>query len=139
VRFFDSSAVVKLYIQEDHSDRIRRWLQPEASVVSRLAEVEVSSALSRGVRAKILSPNHGERAIAAFRADLIRWQVMEVSPQVVAEAVDLTWRHSLGAADALQLGSALTFVRATGQALDGFVAFDQRLIEAARAESLRVD
>jgi hypothetical protein len=77
LRFFDTSAVVKLYLQEEHSDRMRGWRTPGGSVVSRLTEVEVSSAFSRGVRAGVLSAAHADRAHASFRADLGRWDVME--------------------------------------------------------------
>jgi predicted nucleic acid-binding protein len=138
LRFFDSSAVVKLYVEEQHSRRVRGWMEPVLSVVSRLTEIEVASAFGRSVRAGILSSEEGERALASLRADVARWQVVELTGEVVTEAVRLLSRHPLRAADAIQLGSALVFTQAMGQDLDGFVAFDQRLEDAARAERLAV-
>ncbi len=48
------------------------------------------------------------------------------------------WSHPLGAADAIQLSAAIVFEREIGQPLQDFVAFDQSLAEAARAERLQV-
>jgi predicted nucleic acid-binding protein len=138
MRFFDSSAVVKLYLEEEHSARVRGWMEPVFSVVSRLAEVEVASAFVRGVRAGMMTREQGERALAGFRADFVRWQVVEVSREVTAEAIRLAWSYPLRAADAIQLGSALVFSRAMGRDLGGFVAFDHQLNEVARAERLNV-
>jgi predicted nucleic acid-binding protein len=100
--------------------------------------VEVPSAFARGVRAGVITEEQGDRALAGFRADLARWQVVELTREVVGEAVRLVWRHPLRAADAIQLGSALVFARASGQPLDSFIAFDGQLNEAARAERLNI-
>ena len=138
LRFFDSSAVVQMYLQEEHSERMRGWLTPGDCVVSRLAEVEVSSAFSRGVRHGVLTAEHADRALAGFRADMRRWEVMELTHEVVSEAIRLLWSHPLRAADAIQLSAAIVFEREIGQPLQDFVAFDQSLAEAARAERLQV-
>ena len=96
------------------------------------------SALCRGVRTGILSTAQGEKAMAAFRADVQRWDIVELTPEVVSEANRLLWRHPLRAADAIQLGTALVFERAIEMSLERFVAFDQGLLDAARAERLLV-
>lgn len=138
MRFFDSSAVVKLYLREDHSAQMRELLAPGEGVVCRLTEVEVSSALGRGVRLGALSSANADRALAGLREDIRRWDIMELTRDVVSEAIRLLWRHPLRAADAIQLGAALVFERELGQPLEQFVVFDQRLADAARAERLHV-
>ncbi len=136
--YLDTSAVVKLYVEEKYSRHVRQLLKSGACVISRLTQVEVQSAFHRAVRSGVLAAEDGDRAVAGFHVDLKRWDVMELTGDVTAEAIDLVWRHSLRAADAIQLGSALVFQRRLGQPLHGFVTFDRRLVDAARAERLPV-
>ncbi|RPJ58220.1 MAG: hypothetical protein EHM24_28830, partial [Acidobacteria bacterium] len=63
--------------------------------------------------------------------------VVEVIPDVTAEARALLLRHPLRAGDAIQLASCLYLQREPGQPVP-FVAFDQRLLDAARAEGVTV-
>ena len=61
-----------------------------------------------------------------------------MSANVTARARGLLLRHRLRAGDAIQLASALLLQTRLGEPLDAFVAFDDRLLEAATAEGLAV-
>ena len=95
------------------------------------------SALARRAREGGMTPADRDRAMAAFSADLAALLVVEVVSEVTALARTLLQRHPLRAADALQLASGLYLAEQLAEAVP-FVAFDDRLRAAARAEQLRV-
>ena len=138
MRFVDASALVKRYVQAPDSARVQRMLRAEAVAVSRLSEVEVTSALARLAREGVIAPTQRDRHVAAFVADLEGWHVVELTSVVTATARRLLLQHSLRAGDALQLASALELQRGLGVPLREFVAYDQRLLLAAHAEQLTV-
>jgi predicted nucleic acid-binding protein len=130
--FVDASALVKRYVRERHSRRIRALLSTRQIAVSRWSEVEVPSALARLVREGRLSARARDRALVAFAADLSAWHIVEVTPAITALARTLLMQYELRAGDAVQLASA----RWLRQALpvEGLQAFDTRLVAAAAAE-----
>ena len=130
--FVDASALVKRYVRERHSLKVRRLLAAGPIAVSRLSEVEVPSALTRLVREGRLSPRARDRAMLAFVDDLASWHIIEVTGVVTALARTQLLRYELRAGDAIQLASAL-WLRQT-VSLAGLLAFDTRLVAAASAE-----
>ena len=138
MRFLDASAVAKGYQVEEHSTQVRVWLSAGNAAVSRLTEVEVASALGRLGRTGAVPVQRAQAALMAFRSDVVRWQVVELTPDVVSTAIHLHWGHALRAGDAIQLASALVLQRELGQPLDAFVTYDRRLAAAARDEQLTV-
>lgn len=138
MRFFDASALVKRYVQAPHTARVRRLLAGGDVVVSRLSEVEVAAALARLVREQAVNAADGDRVLDAFRRDLDRWHIIELVPEVTTRARVLLERHAITANDAIQLASAQYFELMMGEPLVEFVAFDGRLLDAARAEGLTV-
>jgi predicted nucleic acid-binding protein len=104
--FVDASALVKRYVRERHSVKVRRLVAAGPVAVSRLSEVEVPSALARLVRERRLSTPARDRAVAAFVTDLAAWHVVEITTAVTALARTLLHRHELRAGDAIQLASA---------------------------------
>ena len=130
--FADASALVKRYVRERHSAGVRRLLAGGPIAVSRLSDVEVPSALSRLAREGRLSQRARDRALRAFAGDLASWHIVEVTADVTALARAALLRHDLRAGDAIQLASALWLRQTTP--LCGLVAFDTRLVAAARAE-----
>lgn len=112
-------------------------LTRELCAASRLSEIEVTSALERRSREGTFSSAEKDRAIAALRRDLDALIVVELTAPVVDLALGLLARHALRAGDAMQLACALELK----QRLDypvGFVAFDERLSQAARKEGLTI-
>lgn len=130
--FVDASALVKRYVRERHSVKVRRLVAAGPVAVSRLSEVEVPSALARLVRERRLSARSSDRAIAAFVTDFTACHVVEITADVTALARTLLHRHDLRAGDAIQLASAV-WLRQT-VLLSGVLAFDTRLVAAAHAE-----
>jgi len=137
VRFFDASALVKRYVREEGSTQVRRLLARGNVAVSRLSDVEVVSAFARLTRERALSATQRDRAVSAFTADLVAWTVIEITSDITRVGRRLLLRHTLRAGDAIQLGSALMLQETIGT-LDAFVAYDARLLDAARTEGLRL-
>lgn len=130
--FVDASGLVKRYVRERGSTRVRQLLAAQPIAVSRLSEVEVPSALTRLARERRLSTGARDRALQAFAADFTAWHTVELTADVTVLARTMLRRYELRAGDAIQLASAL-WLRATVPVI-GLVAFDTRLVTAAKAE-----
>ena len=135
MRFFDASALVKRYLSETGSAAVGRLLSSGPAAVSRLSEVEIASALARRTREGHFTSAQRDRVIAALVRDLPALIVVEMTSEITVEARSLLRRHPLRAGDAIQLGSAVYLQRQLGREVT-FVAFDQRLRDAAREEAL---
>jgi predicted nucleic acid-binding protein len=137
IRYFDASALVKRYVREAGSSAVRRLLALGTPATSRLSEVEVASAIARRAREGAVAAPRRDRILAALKRDLPALAVVEMIPDITAEARVLLVRHPLRAGDAIQLASCLYLQRELREPVP-LVAFDHRLSEAARAEGLTV-
>lgn len=135
MRYFDASALVKRYVRERGSLKVRRLLSSDTAASSRISQVEIVSALVRRSREGALSEAQREAAVAALEADFSALLVVELSSEVIARAIALLRRHRIRAGDAIQLASALHLRDALHEGMV-FVAFDERLMAAASAEGL---
>ena len=138
MRFWDSSAIVPLLIQQPTSARADDWLAQDPVVALwTLTPVEITSALWRLVRS-------GQVAEEVAHAADVRSQELMAASYTVADvdmvkgiAQRLLRVHALRAADALQLGAALLWSgnQPQGKTLH---TFDDRLALAARREGFDV-
>jgi len=138
VRFWDTSALLPLFVSEKASARARAWLRKDPVVVVwTLARVEVLSALARREREE---PDAARALLRARRQALAAWEewseVVAVEP-VRRQAERLVAVHPLRATDALQLGAALVACDLDPSAL-AFVTLDERLALAAEREGFTV-
>jgi uncharacterized protein len=128
--YFDSSAFVKLVVEEDGSDLAALlWDGCDAAVSSRLAYPEVRAALAAAGRARRLDRADQHRAEAAWEDYWAATRTVELTELVTAHAGQLAGQHSLRGADAVHLASLL----AVGVADTLFAVWDQRLRAGARA------
>jgi predicted nucleic acid-binding protein len=139
--FFDSSALVKLYIPEVGHEQVRRV--PDPIVISDLARVEVPAAFWRKTRVGELSRGQAASLTAVFETDLFgtgeipRFDSVPVEQRTLTRAARLVAVHPLRGYDALQLASAL-IVRDLDATCTRFVAFDNGLRGAAAAEGFEL-
>ena len=133
--YLDASALVKAYVGEPESDRVRRGLRTWKATTSVYTRIEVASGVRRRARAGELSQNAAAQAMRSLHRHTARMRLVEVTPGVVARALKLLGRHALRAGDALQLASALEIAAVTGVSVR-FLCYDERLAMAARAEHL---
>ena len=136
MRYFDASALVKRYVRDKGSVKVRRLLSSDVPATSRLSAVEIASALMRRSREGAFSDEERNRACATLTADMAAMLVVELTPEIVTRAQALLQRHALRAGDAIQLASCL-FLRAQLGEETSFVAYDERLASAARREGVK--
>ena len=131
--YFDSSALVKLLVEEDGTDLVAQlWDGCDAAVSSRLAYPEVRAALAAAHRNHTLDANGHEAALRIWEEFWSATRPVELRPEVERHAGELAQRHSLRGADAVHLASALT-VPATELIV---AVWDRRLHAGAHAEGL---
>jgi uncharacterized protein len=145
VYFFDSSALVKRYVQETGSAWVQALCQqasPQDQYIARIAGVEVISAIARRGKAGDLSPSALATALNRFHEDFARsYEIVEISPAIVARAMEFARRRFLRGYDAVQLAvaSGLHSVRQIlGLPVLTLVSADANLNSAAVAEGLVV-
>jgi predicted nucleic acid-binding protein len=132
---FDSSALVKLLVEEPGSDLVERlWNDADVVVASRLALPEVSAALAAAQRAGRIDAAGARRARREWARFWAATAVIELTAAVAADASDLAQRLHLGGADAVHLASA----RALLPAEVALVTWDRRLGSAALSAGIAV-
>ena len=132
--YFDSSAFVKLLVEEEGSDlSAALWDGADSIVSSRLAYPEVRAALSAAGRDRRLEVEDLEQAEVAWEEYWAATRPVELTARVTRHAGELAALYALRGADAVHLASAL----AVGAEELLFAAWDRRLragVEAAGIE-----
>lgn len=137
MKFWDSSAVVPLLLEENRSKAILELLRADpAVIVWCLCEMEIESAIARRMREGL--PQE-EATVARSRLHMLaeRWSEIGSLELVRRRAIRLLRTYTLGAADSLQLAAALLSCEERPEEL-GFVCLDERLAEAARREGFQI-
>lgn len=135
MRFWDSSAVIPLIVEEPATTHIRALLQDDSRMaVWWTCVVECWSALARRRRDGTLSLAGEEAARSLLRMLQSSWIEIQPGEEVRMHAGRLLRVHPLRASDALQLAAALAW-KANAPS-GGLVALDQRVREAALLEGL---
>lgn len=133
--YFDSSAFVKLVVEEDGSDLAATlWDGCDAAVSSRLAYPEVRAALAAAALAHRLDPADRRRAEASWEQYWAATRTVELTAAVTAHAGELAGQHSLRAADAVHVASLL----AVGAAETLFAVWDHRLRAGAQTAGVEL-
>lgn len=133
--YFDSSALVKLVVDEEGSDLVAAlWDGCDAAMTSRPAYPEVCAALAAAARNHQMNA-HGLRvAQESWESFWFSIRPVELTGAVEQHAGQLASVHALGGADAVHLASAL--------AIDSpnlvVAVWDRRLRAGVRAAGLAV-
>ena len=138
MKFWDSSALVPLLVEQADSKRMQRILHADVSITVWWATVvECASAVTRLEREGKLTDLETEEALANLDRLANAWTEVVATLPVMQTARRLLRTHPLGAADGLQLAAAIMVVQPNAGAPD-FVCLDERLATAARREGFRV-
>lgn len=137
MRFWDSSAVVPLLVEEESSSRLLELYAEEALLVWWATAVECASALARLERSGALSPADTSAAFGRLDSLEEAWLIVEPTPRLARSARRLLRTHDLRAGDSLQLAAALAAAEGEPSSLP-FVCLDDRLRLAADREGLEV-
>ena len=138
MRFWDTSALVPLFVAERPSPSAERWPREDPEVVVwMLTRVTLLSALARRRRADRRDARRLRGAREEVLALAASWSEVTAVDLVRQHAERLVESHPLRAADALQLGAALVAAENVPATLE-MVTLDERLADAARVEGFRV-
>lgn len=137
--YLDTSALLKLYIEEDGADRVTRVVEDAEEgqlVILDLTPVEARSAIRRREREGDIAAADADRVLRQIEDDASSLYLVQPSTSaVMEEAARLIDRHPLRAYDALQLAGCLVVRHGMPEPLT-FVCADARLCEAAAEEGL---
>jgi len=138
MRYWDASAIVPLLVEEPRTNEARAALTQDTGIVTWWGtRIECTSAIARLERAASLTPRQASQAIEVLRALAFGWNEILPVESVRETACRLLRVHPLRAADAMQLAAA-TIMAGGRTAQAGFLAFDNRLREAASREGFLV-
>ncbi len=138
VRFWDTSAVLPLLVDEPGTPIVRPLLQgDEGMAVWWGSRIECVSALARRQRERQLTLKAVRDAKRVLQALAKAWSEIQPTETVRKRAERLLGVHVLRAADALQLAAALLWCRDDPEGHE-FVCLDSRLSTAAAAEGFMV-
>ena len=137
--YLDTSALLKLYIAEEGTDRVIEAAEGTADgriAILVLTPLEARSGIRRREREGDISSANADQVLGKIEDDCSTlFLTQPLSSPVMEEAARLIDRHPLRAYDALQLAGCL-FVREAMPEPVTFVCADARLCEAASNEGL---
>ena len=140
--FLDTSAVVKLYIHEAGTERMRSLFSGDADrffTVSSLTQVEVRSAIRKRERLQEIDGALAVKAIIPFEQHFqARYIIQSINNMILQNAKALVDRRGLRAYDAIQLAACLAVRGNAGENAATFVCADRDLLKAAESEGLEV-
>lgn len=124
--FFDSSAFAKRYVEERGSDLVEQLcLRATELALSVLCVPEIISALNRRMREGYLLPTQYREAKSYLSAEVADVTIVNIVPEVVADAISVLEANAVRAMDALQIACALQWNA------ELFVSADERQLSAA--------
>ena len=138
MRYWDSSALVPLCVEEAATERMMALYRSDPVVVTWWgSEIECASAFARLEREGAMAPDRVSAAMDRLRALRDAWHEVQPSQSLRDTAVRLLRVHPLRAADAMQLSSAVIASDREPSTLE-IVTLDARLASAARREGFSV-
>jgi len=134
--YFDSSAMVKRYLDEEGSYTVNKMLD-EASVAatSILTYPEIVSAFIRKQRMREISKDTYAKISSALESEWSYFFVIQFSDQLYPAIRRIIEKHGLKAADSIHLASALWLKHSVKENVS-FVSSDTSLLKAAGMEKL---
>lgn len=141
VYYLDTSALVKLYVQELGTDVVLSLtsdLENDQLAILDLARVEFRAAVRRRERASDIDSAQAFQILSQFDEHVSELYLTQpCNSSVVEEAVRLLDHQALRAYDAVQLAGAVV-LQGNGLSEMTFVCADKDLVKAAKTEGLTV-
>lgn len=139
IAYLDTSAVVKLYVEEAGAATVRRIVQEATQVgTSRVTYAEARAAFARRMRERGIAPSAYKELVRGFEQEWETYVRLDITEPLIKLAGDLAEQRALRAYDAIQLASALTLQRDLPTEHVRFVAADTHLLDAAAHERLAI-
>jgi len=140
--FLDTSALVKLYVREQGSDRMVALAAAAAGnriAILSFAQVEFRSALRRRQKAGDIPSGTADQLLDIFQLHVeSRFSAQPVTDYMLDVACQLTDRYFLRALDAIQLAGYVNLRNSAVSEAPFFVSGDRELLAAATLEGAPV-
>jgi predicted nucleic acid-binding protein len=136
--YFDTSALVKRYVQEPGRREVLRLLRQYDFVASAILPVELRAAFRRRVAEGTLNVARLPLILRRVAADRAYWTLVEAGSHVLTIAEALVAAHPLRTLDAIHVASAQVFAARLPTLKLVFVSADRRQTQAATAIGLSV-
>jgi predicted nucleic acid-binding protein len=134
--YFDTSVLVKNYVQEAGSARAGELLHRYTFLSSSIAPVELASALMRRKSRRELTLEDLERILTRVRHDRLHWQLVDVGSSVLSQSEEIFQTVQMRALDAIHVACLLTFQEASRIRVP-FITSDGRQRDVA--EQMKLD
>lgn len=137
--YFDTSALIKRYVDEEGRREVLQLLRQHQCVTSQLLPVELRSALRRRVADGSLDARRVPDILKRFAADREFWALIEVTSDVLQAAERLVAAHPLRTLDAIHVASAELFADRLAASELTFVSADARQTAIAAAIGMAIE
>ena len=134
--YFDTSALVKRYVDEPGRREVQQLLRRHDCVTSAILPVELRGALRRRVAERTLDSSRVSEILKRVAGDRAYWTVIEVGTEVLSGAEALVSVHPLRTLDAIHVASAQLFAARLSIPDLIFVSADKRQTDVASAIGL---
>ncbi|HGG58864.1 MAG TPA: PIN domain-containing protein [Gammaproteobacteria bacterium] len=131
ILYLDTSALVKFYIDEVHSEQtLRLASQADHLICHAIGFVETRAALASATRGRRLTQNQHTQIVRQFREDWEKISSVGLDPELLERAAQFAEGFSLRGYDSLHLASADRIYKGSSEFV--FISFDKRLNQAGR-------
>jgi predicted nucleic acid-binding protein len=134
--YFDTSVIVKIYVEEPGTQEARALTQTHQLLSSVILSIEAVSAFARRKALGELTAEAFTTVLQHFREDAQFFEWVELTPPVRQEAESILCQHSLRTLDAIHLASAATVKTQLELPALSFITGDRRQLLGAEALGL---
>lgn len=136
--YFDSSALVKRYIEEHGTEKVKSLIAlNEEIITSKLTYPEMLSAFNIKYKTGEINSELYNNKVAEFIVDWDYFHVIEFDDGLLPIIKSIIHKYHLRGADSIQLSSALWFNDSLKEEII-FVSSDIDLLKAAESEGLQI-
>jgi uncharacterized protein len=129
--YFDTSALIKFYIQENHSDIVSNLINSASAVATHeITWIEIHAALARLTRENRLNAIENAELKNAILQDWESFLRIKTDEKILLKAAQFAEAFALRAYDSLHLAAADNFAKSSNVPIT-FACFDQKLNQAA--------
>jgi len=133
--YFDSSALIKRFIEEKGSDRVEKLFQKADNIfTSTVTEIECLSVLKRLFVDDLITPKDLKTIKNELELDFNSYKIIPLDLGLKASCRKIIEKYQIRSLDSIQLASA---IRAKNQ-IDHFVASDKNLLKVAKMEGFAI-
>jgi len=138
ILYLDTSALVKRYVQESHSQEVVELIdRADAVGASVLAQVEMAATLAKAARQNWIERKEAETAWQDFLGHWPAYTRLPISALTLERASRMAWENGLRGYDAMHFAAALVW-QETMEAPVVLATFDRELWLAASKSGVTV-